>query len=454
MNSLLRLLPFEEYMLLDDHPAYPMCCFINIKLQGRFDVAVFTSALRETLSYHPLLISLVTETKKRYHWRRAETMPVVARQPLEFERSFPRSQGIDLLSEPALKITVCNTNTNPAETHLEGQTNVCFEVHHSATDAAGIVRFIEDTLCCYVQKTGFTEIQRANVEPELLIKRGHYRHSIFRTLPKQLWGIFRAWKFLMNRVVPLPPKKLVDRQKPPEEYPTILCRELTEAETQRIQQNAKQLGITLNDWFLCASFLAMKKWREQHITDKSAADKSTADKKRGNLRIAVPMNLRTAADERMPAANVVSMVFIDRKPEKIRASQTFYQGIRREMRHIKRCDLGWAFIFGLTLYRLVFGNFRKMMLPDQCWTTATVSNLGRLFADTPLPVRAGRVQIGDSLEIIGVEAVPPVRPSTAIGISVLTYADCLTINLHYDSAVLTRSDALSMLTDMLKERHT
>ena len=438
----LRLTPFEEYMLVDDQPAYPMSCFFKIKLQGKFDVAVFTSALHDTLPSHPLLGSVVMETNGRYFWRNTETMPVAARLPLETERCFPVSQGINLFHEPALKVSVCNANTNPAEGHLEGQTNLIFEVHHSASDAAGTARFIEDVLCSYAQQTDFadtrTTIQRASVDPDLLRHRGIFRHNILRSMPKQFWGIFRAWKFLLNRVVPLTSEKLVDHQELSSNYPTILCRELTEEETQHVKQKAKQLGMTINDFFLCSTFLMMTKWRKEHVRNP----------KKGTLRIAVPVNLRTLADERMPAANVVSMVFLDRKPEKIQPTSSFYRGIHNEMQHIKRCGLGWTFIRGLTLYRRVFGNFRKMMRPDRCWATATVSNLGRLFADVPLPRRGGRVQIGDSLELIGVEALPPVRSSTALGISVMTYADCLVINLHYDSAVLTRSDAQSMLQDL------
>ena len=121
------------------------------------------------------------------------------------------------------------------------------------------------------------------------------------------------------------------------------------------------------------------------------------------------------------------------------------------MQHIKRCDLGWAFIHGLTLYRRVFGSFRKMTQKDRCWTTATVSNLGRLFADVPLPIREGYVQIDESLELIGVESSPPVRSWTAIGICAMTYAERMTINLHYDSSVLTRSDAQSILEDITND---
>ena len=444
-SAVYRLTPFEEYMLLDDQPAYPMSCFFMIKLRGRFNVSIFESALQKVLEYHPLLTSSVTETNGQFYWQNTGKMPDIIRLPLDEERRFPASKGINLFRESSLKVTICNSNINPAAIELNGQTNIIFEVHHSASDAAGIARFIEDILCGYAHQTGFADAQREPVEPGLLVRRGSFGRKpgkLLRTLTKQFWGLFRAWKFLMYKILPLT-SNIPDRDAPlpPAGYPAILCRDLTATETQNVRQKAKQLGITINDLFLSTACFAMQHWRKQHVTNK----------KSGYFRVAVPINLRTPADDQMPAANIVSMVFLDRKPEKIRDSESFYQGIYHEMQHIKRNNLGWAFIHGLTVYQRIFGSFRKMIQQNRCWTTATVTNLGRVFADVPLPTREGRVQIGESLELTGVETSPPVRPWTALGISVLTYAGCMTINVHYDSGVLTRSDAQSIMEGICLE---
>ena len=440
----LRLTPFEEYMLLDDQPAYPMSCFFMLKLRGKFNVSVFESVFQQALKNHPLLTSSVTETNGQFYWQNTEKMPEVVRLPLDEERRFPASKGINLFCEPALKVTICNKNADPAEVELDGQTNIIFEIHHSASDAAGLLRCVEDILCGYAGQTGFADVPKKPVETALLVRRGTFKldwHNTIRTLPKQFWGIFRAWKFLMNRIIPITPKKPDrDAQIPPADYPAILHWDLTAAQTQSVRQKGKQLGITINDLFLCSAFFAMKHWQEQHVTGK----------KSGTLRIAVPINLRTPADDRMPAANIVSMVFLDRKPDTIQQTESFYQEVYREMQHIKRCNLGWAFIHGLTVYCRIFGSFRKMIQQDRCWTTATVTNLGQVFTDTPLPTREGRIQLDESLELAGVETSPPVRPWTALGISMMTYAGCMTINLHYDSGVLTRFDAQSILESICR----
>jgi len=427
-------------MLLDDRPAYPMSCFYRLKLRGQFDAAVFAAALHETLTLHPLFTSTVTETKGQFHWHNTGTMPAISRHPLDEERQFPVSQGINLFHELPLKVAICNEQTEAV--HLEGQTDIIFEVHHSASDAAGVFRFVEDLLCSYARRTGFANPQREAVDPNLLHRRGTFGRN--RKKSEQFWGIFRAWKFLMSRIIPLTSKRPADVQKPPSAYPTIICQNLTEAETQNVQQKAKKLGITINDLFLCSAFFAMNNWQKQHF----------AERKRGSLRIAVPINLRTPAEERMPAANIVSMVFLNRRPEDIKPEPMFYQSVYKETQHIKRRNLGWAFIHGLTLYQRIFGSFRKMIRRERCWATATVSNLGRLFTNVPLPTQRGRVQISDSLELIDVQGCPPVRFLTALGISLKTYAGCMTINLHYDSAVLTLSDAQSILEDMIAESIT
>ena len=457
----LRLTPFEEYMLLDSQPAYPMSCFFKISLKGQFDLSIFAFALQETLINHPLLSCSVIAKRSFgrqhvFYWHNTGTIHPIARQPLEAEplnanQRFPPSQGINLFQEPALKVTVCNPITDPNKTHLKGQTNIVFEVHHSASDASGIARFIEDVLCCYARQTRSNTEQRPAVKPEALKKRGAFGWK--RNKLNQLWGIFRAWTFLLNRVMPLTPQtgdaQTIKESKPSADYPAILCRNLTESETQTVLNKAKQLGITVNDLFLGSAFLAMKHCQMKQQQEKN--DKHNDHTAKSNLRIAVPTNLRTPSDESMPAANVVSMVFLDRLPKNIQPTQEFYLGVYKEMQHIKRCSLGWAFIFGLTIYRFLFGSFKKMMKPNRCWATATVTNLGRLFTDTPLTMREGRVQIDAALELIGVEACPPIRTLTALGCCVMTYADCLTVNLHYDSDSLSNDAAELILDGILNE---
>ena len=440
----MRLTPFEEYMLEDDHPAYPMSCFFKIKLQGTFNLSVFASALQNAVKCHPFLANSVTEKYGEYHWipNKADAGLPIERIPIDHTRQFPQAKGINLFQEPALKATVCNADTNPNETQLFGPTEIVFELHHSASDAIGFAKFLEDVFCHYAG------VQRQMAEPSLLPQRSRPKKlPVYQALIRKIYSLRRAWKFLTYRVMPLTARKQAGLRTLQDDYPAILYRELSESETQSVFAKAKKLDITLNDLFLCASFLAIK----ELAVSLAIIPRDDTTRENTHLRIAVPTNLRTANEDLMPASNIVSMVFLDRKPIHIQPVSSFYRGVHNEMQHIKRNKLGWAFIHGLTIYRRIFGSFRKMMNPNRCWTTATVSNLGQLFTDIPLPKRNGNVQIDSSLELVGFEAAPPVRASTALGISIMTYADRLTISFHYDSAILSQSQANDTLETLCGE---
>jgi len=244
--------------------------------------------------------------------------------------------------------------------------------------------------------------------------------------------------FLMNHPLPLVPfTPNLQRQEPAKEFPTFLYKEFNEAETQQIRTKAKEQGVTLNDLLLYATFLAMADCRRRWDVP---LEHST-----GQLRLAVPTDLRTPNVADIPAANIVSMVFLDRKPKNIRSDHTFLRGIHREMAHIKCCNLGLAFIHGLTIYKKLFGDYRKMIQQDRCWTTGTVSNLGRLFGETRFPVADdGCLRIGD-MTLTNIYSTPPIRPQSVFGTCISTYTGRLTLTLQYDTEALTRRQAKELL---------
>jgi len=345
-------------------------------------------------------------------------------------------RGIDLFREPAIKLTLWTAD----------DTFLFVEVHHSATDAAGTFLFMEDLLTEYAVRCGSLpqDTPRRSIDPNLLEQRGKYGRTfgtIVRTLPRQLWGLTRAWMFLMNRPLPLvlfTPN--LGRQEPAKDFPTFLYKEFDVADTQRIRTIAKEQGVTLNDLLLYATFSAMANCRRRwNIPFEHSSEQ---------LRLAVPTDLRTPNVANAPAANIVSMVFLDRKPRNICSDDTFLRGIHREMTHIKHCNLGLAFIHGLTIYKRLFGDYRKMIDQNRCWTTGTVSNLGRLFDKTPFPVTdEGYLRIGD-MKLVNIYATPPIRPQSIFGAAASTYAGRLTLTLQYDTEALAHRQAEELLDAM------
>ncbi|MDR2756651.1 MAG: hypothetical protein LBC20_13180, partial [Planctomycetaceae bacterium] len=394
------LTPFEEYMLTDNHPVYPMSCFMQLRFRGRFDVDLLSQSLQKVLRIHPLLCSVVEKTPSGYfRWKAFEGT-------IEIHRGTFHAQGINLEYEPALKITL--------EEQPNQQSDLWCEVHHSACDAVGMQRFLEDLLLEYSVQKGFLSsdvlLLREPVHPAHLQYRGCYGQTLgtfFWNLPRQIWGLERARTFLFNRIISLIPQKPdLSKRLPPTDFPAIFSRTFSEEETKQVRASAKSTGVTINDFMLHYLFLVMNDWREQeNITGQH-----------GRLRIAIPTNLRTPNDYSMPAANIVSMVFLDRKPNRIRNTISFLRGIHHEMCHIKNCNLGLALIYGLTVYRKLFGSYSKMINQNRCWTTATVSNLGLLFSQTPCPHRNNNLLFDKELELTEIHSVPPIRPQTVLGV--------------------------------------
>ena len=437
--SMLRLTPFEEYMLLDNHPAYPMSCFIIFRFQGECKKQILRESVRASLLRHPLLACSVEETARGVFCWKPNDQPDVLTFVESEEKldgachpSFP-VRGIDLFHEPAIKLTLWTAT----------ETFLFVEVHHSATDAAGAFLFLNDLLTEYAVRTGSLseETPRSSFDPNILEQRGKYGQTfctVVRTFPKQLWGLTRAWMFLRNRPLPLVPfTPDLGRREPAKDFPTMLFKEFSEADTQRIRKRAKEQGVTINDLVLHATFSAMATCRLRWNIPLEHSS--------GQLRLAVATDLRTPDVANISAANIVSMVFLDRKPKNIHSGHAFLRKIHREMAHIKRCNLGLAFIHGLTIYKKLFGDYRKMINQNRCWTTGTVSNLGRLFAESSFPKTAeGHLRIG-SMELLNIYTAPPIRPRSVFGACAATYAGRLTLTLQYDTEALSRPQAKELL---------
>lgn len=426
---------------MDSHPAYPMSCFLWFHFAGKLDRELFRQAANAVLQEHPLLRSIVAkDTSGRLHWVESGREPDIHFSDVD-EIAAP--QGLDLFCVPGLKMVILNGDT-PEEFVLR------LEVHHTATDAIGTLRFVEDLLFRYALARNFAaeSTAREPVEPVRLRHRGAYGLSwgrFLRMLPRQVWGLERARTFLLHKIIPLVREKPdLSRPHPPPNYPALFSKEWDNECTRKIRSQAKRSDMTLNDLVLQTAFLALKEWQTQENIPPG----------KGFLRLAVPVNLRTPEDHLMPAANIVSMVFLDRKPGSIQNSSAFSHAIHREMEHIKHCNLGLALIFGLTVYRRLFGGFARMIGQDRCWTTATVSNLGTCFADSPFLKRNERLLIDRDLELVRIDTAPPIRPQSALGISLLSYAGRLTLNMQYDTTLLHADQArrfFDLLCDYLEE---
>ncbi len=51
----LHLTPFENYMVADDRPEYPMTFIVEFEFDGQLDPPAFEAAIDDALQRHPLL---------------------------------------------------------------------------------------------------------------------------------------------------------------------------------------------------------------------------------------------------------------------------------------------------------------------------------------------------------------------------------------------------------------
>jgi len=283
--------------------------------------------------------------------------------------------------------------------------------------------------------------------PELdarrLAARGKYGLSAWRLLkmaPRQLVGLVGAMQFFGRQPAPVLPHQTVpDDDPPPAGYPASRSQVLAVEETQSLRRAAKRRGVTLNDLLARDVFLALHDWRTRH----GAGDPHQW------LRMMVPMNLRRNSDRLLPAANVVSSVFLDRRGVDCDDAGRLLRGIHDEMQLIKDNQLGLTFILWLRACGLLRGGLRRYARKDQCITSSVFTNLGTLDRRTPLPKEDGFVVAGDVV-LREIDTIVPIGPYNCVAFSAHIYARRLAFTLHYDPRPVSDRQAADLLETLAR----
>lgn len=453
-----RLTPFEEYMSLDGSETYPMNCYVRARFTGRcncerfdrrrFDRERLTAAVAAAAQAHPIFAARLTSPRRnKWEWQfDAESASI----PILWETDATPLAGrpFDLTCEPPLRIHVRELDS----LDCGADTDLVFEFHHSASDGVGLYQFLEEMLRAYADSSA--TVCGAHSAQVAAFEERHRFVPTWRawwsSLPSQCWGLDRARTFLFHRIqgaVAYPTRSSSVPRDASEPFPAILETTLDAASLPKLRTTAKEAGVAINDLLLAATFRAIVAWRDEGtrpFTDNRF------------LRIAVPTNLRTSRDELTTAANRVSMVFIDRRPEAIRRTPPHHllAAIHREMAHIKRHQLGWAFLWGLSFFKRVFGGFQMMMRQRRCWSSCVLTNHGDPLRSSTLPHIDGNIALNDgerALVMTELSGAPPLRAETALGINAISYNEQLFLAIHYDRIAMNRTEAERLLTLYLHE---
>jgi|GEM_PF-1803151 len=439
---------FEEYMLLDSHPAFPMQSIMVFFFAGQFEQATLRRAVDAAVEYHPIFHSMLRKNEKgELHWVPQDVKIGIRWDEAAIDESAtvpivpPIKYGcFDLEKECPLQLVVSEDKTcNHSAINV-----IC---HHSASDGLGMCRFVNDILYEYAVLSGFLPSeeplpQLPKLHPERLLRRNRYGITLWNflgNLHKHIWGLVRAWKFLINKPVLLIPFELpTDQPTPSPDFPTYLTRRIPPEDFEIIRENIKKDGGTINDGFLAAAFRALAKFRqEEGVTENE------------RLRVAVPTNLRSEEDAHTPGTNIVSMVFLDRKSCAITQKSwgELLRSIRGEMLHVKRNNLGLALIFGIALQKKLFRRLEKIVDHSHCFTTSALSNINATSFYDIFPKNAQELpRISNHITLTSVVGVAPIRVTTPAGFCVITSPGGAMVSVNYNADVLTREQAERLLT--------
>jgi hypothetical protein len=444
LNSLLPLTPFEEYMLCDDSPEHPGCFFLRLRLSGPSNRTALDAALASAIARHPLLASTVVESKRsQLNWKPIPNhVPAIQWQAPHASGGLFGSSHLDLHMQPGVAVLGYETCSG---------IDLLFQFHHSSCDGIGGLQLIEDFLCAYhdassqAAETGGGQAHQTTlrrIDPEYLANRGKFgltRWQHLKKIRKQGVSLYGIWHFLTRtptKLVSFAPAASLSEQ--PRLFPTSMAHTFTVVETKLLLAEARASGTTLNNLLIRDLLLAIGDFR----TEERGGDA------RQWLRLSIPMNLRRPNGTNFSAANVVSMVFVDRQTKDLSDSHAVLKSVHRQMQQIKDLELGLTFPLSLRIAKWLPGGrtrIRRMSNDTNCRCTAVLSNLMRPLSEVPLPRRDGKIVVGDCV-LDEFEFLPPVRQGTQASFGAATYGDRLSIAMHYDSRVMIASDAQELLT--------
>lgn len=436
-----RLTPFEEYMFVDDTPAFPMYSCQGLRLTGSIDFDAFDQAYRLALARHPLLNSKVVRRGRKFFWEPNSDIPPIIRRTRPLGTA-PEAVDWDIRTDSGMRLFL-DTLTGPDGSAAEYE--FFHQIHHTASDGIGMLRFLGDLFLLYGRLLGVIDADL----PKLAEDSRVIRHDYGMTYAKY-------WRFLLRNTLstlqlvarfptPFLRQSQLDKSQPIVSYPRIIKTPLSVEETSAYHAAARRMGLTINDLLLRDIFVVMREFID--------ADEEKSGRPRGNkwLRIAMPINMRTEKHRAMYAANMVSMVFIDRRRRQIDASDAFAEGIHRTTEMIKNKEQGLVLLKNLEGRRVLPGGIEMEMAIKRCWSTTVLSNLGRILHRFPMPCdEQGRVKIGD-LTIEDFFGCPPLRYKTLATWGVWSYAGRLQLAMRWDDRLMTPEQS-RFLADLLQRR--
>jgi hypothetical protein len=436
----LPLEPLETYMLTDDDDRYPRTFVVGFEFRGTIDRLSFETTVADTLLTEPLLTARV-----RRHGLHGQswisTDPATPVVEWLHGGALPdalAARQCDLRREPALQIWVQN---DPP------MTRVYHAFHHACCDGIGALAFLGRLYAAYARQTGcnqvavparprVADISQRIPEVDVLDRSG----TRFQKL-KLSWQ--RKWDVLTTRTARLYTSH--ERSTAPLSgavpFPGAVTQVIDGGRTRALKRAARGSASSLNDLLLCAMFQTLRNWNRQFT---SAADRQW-------YQIMVPVNLRTPRHDGLPAANLMSGIYLKQRGRNCVDRDTLLAGVSDRMKAAMSSHSLLIMYNTIQSFCRVPGLLWLFLRMWRTQATAVVSYVGDSGRQLKVhfPQDRGRRIVGN-LVLEQITATGPVRPGTAVNLTAGTYVGELILNLTLDPHQFSASDARQFMDMFVK----
>lgn len=431
----LRMTSIEKLHFFDDWPEFPNNIFARLSMSGSLNHQWAEQALQLAAARHVWGAAVVRQRRGTLYWEELSgNQPELVWQA----NGNWHYQRLDLRTGPVCRLVV---------QELSAGALITFQVHHAVVDGLGGLQFLRDWLVVYDNLAEGREPTAGlpPVDPYRIRGRnrlGLWKPSFWLRFWRPAIGVFGAAKFIGRRFASLAEASEV-RGERDSAFPTTQTVEWDEIELRQLRAFIRNQRLSLNDWLLATLFGALNEWQSSEY----------GMPLEGWSRVIVPINLRTADDRELPAANRASLVQIDRRPAAESNPLELARGIHFELSLIRDWQLDRMFPAIVRILSLSNRALQRAVARQKKRATAMLTNLGKPLWRLGLPALAGgQIQSG-GLVLERIEVVGPIRFGMPISCAVLEYAGKLTMSIHYDARVIS-SGAAARLAALVKARAT
>ena len=427
MPTLRPLTPFEQLLLRDQRPGFPMCFFLLCAVEGPLDLHRLRGALERAAGRHPLLCSRVRDAWWRASWQSPDVLPVLEAFPLGSPP--PGSPPPGVCHGPWRSIDIRRTSgvRMVAIERKRDAWEVVLMIQHAACDGLSGLEFFGDVWSEYHGsepapfRTPTRDVRRrsgstaAGASPSAAPpSTPPSKRAPTDTGPtvSDLGG--ETARFAGNvptmlargPALPLSPSSASLGAGPSLPFVTV---SFTVEETSLIKQRAAADGASLNDVAVAAVMRVVVAWNED------------AGHPARQIRITMPASLK-APGTRAPVCNDMGYAFLDRTAKQCRAPVDLVRSLAIASRWIQEHRAAGTFLDTLAIidrFPPAFWLLTRLPVPLSTAVVSFVGNVGvRLRANVP---RDGGCDLPGGLRISAVNGVPPIRPGTRLGVGLVIY---------------------------------